>query len=89
MMSETDLPLKFRDGRHIRAARISAGLTRRELAERANLHENSIKYWETDKSPCWPGGHTIEQISSVLASFGVYTEVEHEGDYMIAVVRTG
>jgi hypothetical protein len=86
MIAEND-SLKFRDGKHMRAARIIAGLTRVELATRANLHPNSIKYWETDKSPCWPGGPAIDKISSALAWFGVDTEVEQHGNGMIAIVR--
>jgi transcriptional regulator with XRE-family HTH domain len=79
--------LKFVDGGHIRAARIIAGLTREKLAAAANLHPNSIKYWENDRSPCWPGGFAITKISSVLASVGVETEVEEQGNYVVAIIR--
>jgi DNA-binding transcriptional regulator YiaG len=86
MTAEND-SLKFVDGRHIRAARIIAGLTRDKLATAANLHPNSVKYWENDRSPCWPGGPAITKISTVLASIGVETEVEHQGNYTVAIIR--
>jgi hypothetical protein len=88
MTQDSDSQLKFRDGKHIRAARISAGLTRVELAAAANLHPNSVKYWELDHSPCWPGGPAIEQISSVLSSLGIETEVQAQGNYTVAIIRS-
>jgi transcriptional regulator with XRE-family HTH domain len=87
MTTEIDTPMKFRDGKHIRAARTIAGLTRVDLAAAANLHPNSVKYWELDQSPCWPGGRAIDQMAAALASLGVDTEVEQRGNYMIAIVR--
>ena len=87
MTQDGESPLKFRDGKHIRAARISAGLTRVDLATAAKLHPNSVKYWELDQSPCWPGGPAIDKISSALARFGVDTEVEQHGSGMVAIVR--
>jgi hypothetical protein len=87
MTQDNDNPLKFRDGKHMRSARIIAGLTRVDLAAAAHLHPNSIKYWETDRSPCWPGGPAIDKISSALATVGVDTEVEQMGNVLVAIVR--
>jgi hypothetical protein len=87
MSSENDSGWKFRDGNHIRAARTIAGLTRAKLATVANLHPNSIKYWELDKSPWTPDGMAVDQISSALASFGVETNVEGQGIHAVAIVR--
>jgi hypothetical protein len=87
MTMEKNDSLKFVDGRHIRAARIIAGLTRGKLAVAANLHPNSIKYWENDTSPCWPGGPAINKISSALASVGVETEVVEQDDCVVAIIR--
>jgi hypothetical protein len=87
MPSENESPRKFKDGKHIKAARTIAGLTRSELAEAADLHPNSVKYWELDKSRLAPDGWAIDQISMALASFGVDTEVEVRGDYKVAIVR--
>ena len=40
-------------GRQLRAARIFAGLTQRELAKAVGVHERSARYWELreKKSP--------------------------------------
>ena len=32
------------DGRHLRAARILAGLTQKQLAEAAGIHVNAVRY---------------------------------------------
>ncbi len=39
----------FTTGRHLQAARIFAGITQREMAERAGVSPNTVKYWERSK----------------------------------------
>jgi len=65
----------FLNGRHLRSARAMAGLTRAALAEATGLHENSIKYWETDQRPEMPAGHAVDRIATALAANGVEVEV--------------
>jgi transcriptional regulator with XRE-family HTH domain len=40
-------------GRQLRAARILAGLTQKELAKAVGVHERSVRYWELkeDRAP--------------------------------------
>jgi transcriptional regulator with XRE-family HTH domain len=39
---------RLHDGRHLRAARILAGLTQQELAEAAGINVNAVRYWEAE-----------------------------------------
>jgi transcriptional regulator with XRE-family HTH domain len=36
----------FRNGQHLKTARMAAGLSQRALAQAAGVHVNSVKYWE-------------------------------------------
>ena len=48
----------LKNGRQLKAARVLAGQTQRELATAAGLHENSVKYWE--RYPERIGGHAVD-----------------------------
>ena len=59
-------------GRQLRAARILAGLTQRQLAKAVGVHERAARYWELkeDKAPTSTPS-SLEQIEAVLRDHGV------------------
>lgn len=58
-----------RTGRQLAAARVLAGLTQDQLAERAGLHVNSVRYLERQQRITT--GHSSERVAEALADFGV------------------
>jgi transcriptional regulator with XRE-family HTH domain len=75
----------MRNGRQLKAARILAGLTQRQLASRANLHVNSVKFWERKTSRI--DGHAVSLIAQALATCGVETDEEIIGGRLLVVLR--
>jgi transcriptional regulator with XRE-family HTH domain len=59
-------------GRQLRAARILAGLTRKQLAKAVGVHERAARYWELkeDKAPT-STPDTLEKIETALSEHGV------------------
>jgi DNA-binding XRE family transcriptional regulator len=59
-------------GRQLRAARILAGLTQKQLAKAVGVHERAARYWELkdDKAPT-STPDTLEKIETVLSEHGV------------------
>jgi transcriptional regulator with XRE-family HTH domain len=59
-------------GRQLRAARILAGLTQKQLAKAAGVHERAARYWELkeDKAPTSTLS-SLEKIEAVLRDHGV------------------
>ena len=59
-------------GRQLRAARILAGLTQRQLAQAVGVHERAARYWELkeNKAPTSTLG-ILEEIEAVLRNHGV------------------
>ena len=59
-------------GRQLRAARILAGLTQKELAEAVGVHERAARYWESkeDKVPTSTVS-LLERTEAVLRDNGV------------------
>ena len=59
-------------GRQLRAARILAGLTQKQLAHAVGVHERAARYWElkNDRAPTSTIS-TLEKIEAVLRSHGV------------------
>ena len=59
-------------GRQLRAARILAGLTQRQLAQAVGVHERAARYWELkeNKAPTSTPG-VLEEIETVLRNHGV------------------
>jgi transcriptional regulator with XRE-family HTH domain len=59
-------------GRQLRAARILAGLTQRQLAQAVGVHERAARYWELkeNKAPTSTPG-ILEEIEAVLRNHGV------------------
>jgi len=59
-------------GRQLRAARILAGLTQRQLAQAVGVHERAARYWELkENKPPTSTLDTLEKIESVLRDHGV------------------
>jgi transcriptional regulator with XRE-family HTH domain len=59
-------------GRQLRAARILAGLTQKQLAQAVGVHERATRYWElkNDKAPTSTSS-LLEKIEAVLRHHGV------------------
>ena len=59
-------------GRQLRAARILAGLTQKQLAQAVGVHERAARYWELkeDEAPTSTPS-SLEQIEAVLRDHGV------------------
>jgi transcriptional regulator with XRE-family HTH domain len=59
-------------GRQLRAARILAGLTQRQLAQAVGVHERAARYWELKENKL-PTSTTsiLEEIEAVLRNHGV------------------
>ena len=59
-------------GRQLRAARILAGLTQKQLARAVGVHERAARYWELkeNKAPT-STPDTLEKIEAVLRDHGV------------------
>ena len=59
-------------GRQLRAARILAGLTQKQLAQAVGVHERAARYWELkeDKAPTSTPAF-LEKIEAVLRDHGV------------------
>ena len=78
----------FRNGQHLKTARMAAGLSQRALAQAAGVHVNSVKYWERADGFC--AGWAIDLLLTVLADYGVSVETVRSDDgRKIAVVRAG
>lgn len=56
-------------GRQLAAARVLAGITQEQLAKRAGLHVNSIRYIERQSRITT--GHSSELVAEALAEMGV------------------
>ena len=77
--------MSLRSGRHLKAARVLAGLTQQQLATEASLHLNSVKGWERHRDPI--GGYAVDRMTETLKRRGVeYSEETHDGA-TIAVLR--
>jgi transcriptional regulator with XRE-family HTH domain len=61
------------DGRHLRAARESAGLKQEQLAAAAGLHANSLRYWERHATD--PYGFAVDRLLAALQARGVSVSV--------------
>jgi transcriptional regulator with XRE-family HTH domain len=59
-------------GRQLRAARVLAGLTQKQLAEAVGVHERAARYWELkeDKAPT-STLFLLERIEAALRSHSV------------------
>ena len=62
----------LKTGNQLRAARVLAGLTQSELAERSGIHANSISAMEKrGAKPLTSGLDTITDVVSALESLGI------------------
>jgi transcriptional regulator with XRE-family HTH domain len=78
---------RLHDGRHLRAARILAGLTQQQLANAAGLHVNAVRYWEADNRSSEPWGVAIERLVAALRRYGVEVAALFGDDKQLALVR--
>ena len=62
-------PTRPQTGRQLAAARALAGITQEQLAERAGLHVNSVRYKE--RQPRITTGFSSERVANALAEAGV------------------
>ena len=59
-------------GRQLRAARILAGLTQRQLAEAVGVHERAARYWELKENEAPTSTlEFLEKTEAVLRDHGV------------------
>jgi transcriptional regulator with XRE-family HTH domain len=59
-------------GRQLRAARILAGLTQKQLAQAAGVHERAARYWELKKNRVPVSApRSAQRVEAVLRSHGV------------------
>jgi transcriptional regulator with XRE-family HTH domain len=59
-------------GRQLRAARILAGLTQRQLAQAVGVHERAARYWELKENKAPTSTlEFLEKIEAVLRDHGV------------------
>lgn len=59
-------------GRQLRAARILAGLTQRQLAQAVGVHERAARYWELkENKPPTSTTSILEEIEAVSRNHGV------------------
>jgi transcriptional regulator with XRE-family HTH domain len=59
-------------GRQLRAARILAGLTQKQLAEAVGVHERAARYWELKENrPPTSTTSCLAKIEEVLRDHGV------------------
>ena len=59
-------------GRQLRAARILAGLTQKQLAQAVGVHERAARYWELKESKAPTSTpSSLEKIEAVLRDQGV------------------
>jgi len=68
----------FWTGRHLQAARKLAGMTQRTLADLADVHVNTIKYWERQDGAL--AGGAVGKFQDALADNGITARVESDGD---------
>lgn len=60
----------FRSGRHLAAARALAGLSQKELAQRASVTPRAARHWEAAKRMP-PRGHALSRFAEVISACGV------------------
>jgi transcriptional regulator with XRE-family HTH domain len=77
----------FLDGRHLRAARVAAGLSQAALADLAGVHRGSVRYWERHTTARGIDGWALREIEKALLGAGVRAEVAADRARRFAVVR--
>jgi transcriptional regulator with XRE-family HTH domain len=75
------------DGRHLRAARILAGLTQQQLAEAAAINVNAVRYWEADDRSSEPSGYAIDKLVGALRQHGVEVASVFSDDNQFTLIR--
>jgi transcriptional regulator with XRE-family HTH domain len=78
---------RLHDGRHLRAARVLAGLTQQQLADAAELHVNAVRYWEADDRSSEPWGVAINKLLGALRQHGVEVATAFGDDNQFTLIR--
>jgi DNA-binding transcriptional regulator YiaG len=78
---------RLHNGRHLRAARILAGLTQQQLAHAAKVNVNCVRYWETDDRSSEPWGVAIDRLVAALRQHGVEVATVFGDDNQFALIR--
>jgi transcriptional regulator with XRE-family HTH domain len=78
---------RLHDGRHLRAARILAGLTQQQLADAAAVNVNAVRYWEADDRSSEPSGYAVEQVIAALRKHGVEVATVFGDDNQFTLIR--
>jgi transcriptional regulator with XRE-family HTH domain len=78
---------RLHDGRHLRAARILAGLTQQQLAEAAAINVNAVRYWEADDRSSEPWGYAIDKLVAALRKHGVEVATVSGDDNRFTLIR--
>jgi DNA-binding transcriptional regulator YiaG len=88
MSNTTDAEIdRLHDGRHLRAARILAGLTQQQLAHAANVNVNCVRYWEADDRSSEPSGVAIDKLLAALRKHGVEVAAVFGYDNQFTLIR--
>jgi hypothetical protein len=77
--------MSLKNGRHLKAGRVLAGMTQSQLAEAAGLHVNSVKYHEQQETRI--GGHAVTRMRDALGAAGISFGEEHISGKSLAVLR--
>jgi transcriptional regulator with XRE-family HTH domain len=77
--------MSLRSGRHLKTARVLAGLTQKQLATEASLHPNSVKGWERHQDRI--AGYAVDRMTEALASHGIQCGEETFNGSPVAVLR--
>jgi DNA-binding transcriptional regulator YiaG len=78
---------RLHDGRHLRAARILAGLTQQQLAHAAAINVNAVRYWEADDRSSEPWGYAIDKLVAALRQHGVEVATVFSDDNQFTLIR--
>lgn len=79
----------FLNGRHLRAARVMAGMSQEQLAEAADLHRNSVRYWEKASHPLPADAFALWQFREALHRRGVSVDIVDHAGKRVAIVQKG
>ena len=78
---------RLHDGRHLRAARILAGLTQQQLAHAAKVNVNCVRYWEANDRCSEPWGVGVDKLVAALRQHGVEVATAFGDDNQFTLIR--
>ena len=78
---------RLHDGRHLRAARVLAGLTQQQLADAAAINVNAVRDWEAEDRSSEPWGYAIDRLVTALRQHGVEVATVSSYDNQFTMIR--